>query len=291
MQTAMVYVQTNVDGLDMGVLGDGTPYLSSRALARVCGVAPSVIIELTQRWDPGALTKREQIIMRLLLERGHDGDALAVRATKDGKPVNAHPEEVCGALIEYYAFEAGKRCTHQAKEWLRTLSRVGLRELIYRGCGYNAVAHGKDRWRQFHDRMLLNKVPTGYFSVFQEISPMVLEAIRHGVDVGPKMIPDISVGMRWRKHWEAEGLAERYGPSKKYPHTYPDYFPQAAAKPRAHIYPTSALGEFRIWMEQVYLPKLLPGYLQRKVAKRALEAATVEELLAAVVPKRLPTAG
>ena len=38
------------DGIVMGALSDGTPYLTGRGLARMCGVENSVIFRLPNNW-------------------------------------------------------------------------------------------------------------------------------------------------------------------------------------------------------------------------------------------------
>lgn len=43
--------QIEIDGVGMGVLTDGTPYLTGRGLARLCGVNSSRISEITSDWD------------------------------------------------------------------------------------------------------------------------------------------------------------------------------------------------------------------------------------------------
>jgi hypothetical protein len=52
----------------------------------------------------------------------------------------------------------------------------------------------------------------------------------------------------------------------KYEHSYPEYFPQSASNPQLpNCYPDEALGEFRKWMRETYLPKHLPNYIGTKV--------------------------
>ena len=42
--------QAEVNGLEMGVLSDGTPFLTGRALALLCGVHHRAIQDLTADW-------------------------------------------------------------------------------------------------------------------------------------------------------------------------------------------------------------------------------------------------
>ena len=45
-----VAVSKEIDGIEMGVLKDGTPYLSNRGLAALCGVSPNVVITHVAQW-------------------------------------------------------------------------------------------------------------------------------------------------------------------------------------------------------------------------------------------------
>ena len=42
--------EVEVDGVQMGVLSDGTPYLTMRGLARMCGIDNSVLVRLANNW-------------------------------------------------------------------------------------------------------------------------------------------------------------------------------------------------------------------------------------------------
>ncbi len=55
-----VVANGEVDGVEMGVLSDGTPFLGARGLARVCGVAPSVIIEWASEWTADSTKPRDR---------------------------------------------------------------------------------------------------------------------------------------------------------------------------------------------------------------------------------------
>lgn len=49
-------VAKEVDGVEMGVLEDGTAFLTGRGLARACGVVPSAIIGQAAEWASGKRT-------------------------------------------------------------------------------------------------------------------------------------------------------------------------------------------------------------------------------------------
>lgn len=161
------------------------------------------------------------------------------------------------------------------------LARQPLRELIYAKTGYSLA----DKWRQFHDRMLLNDVEDGYFSVFREIADIILAAIQHGLYLDAHTMPDISVGQAWSKTWVSRRLEDVYGARRSASHFFPDYFPQPGAVP-VWVYPLAALGEFRLWLQSEYLPKKYPTYLRYKVRKGLMSEAQIEPLLDAVSKPR-----
>lgn len=282
-----VSVSKEIDGLEMGVLSDGRSYFTGRSLARVCGVAPSTIINQGDRWLTG---DRNNKLAQMLVAQGLDRESLFDTVQIAGKKVHAYPDDVCMVFLEYYAFETPAP-SDQARQNFRKLAKAGLRLFVYHALGYDPAKQVPEKWRQFHDRMVLHATPAGYYSVFKECSEFVLAAIRGGLPSDEHTIPDISVGIGWAKRWESERLEERFGPRRKADHNYPDYFRQAASNPQPmSIYPIESLGEFRKWLMGTYVPEKFPTYLQAKVTKGVLPASTAELLLAEVTPKEL-TAG
>jgi hypothetical protein len=269
-----------VNGIEMGVLEDGTPYLTGRALSRLCGVAISTIIDQKNEWAGG---RRDGKFAKLLASTGYSEDELAIGIGMDGgKRFDAYTERVVMAFVEYYALDVGRP---EALANYRTLARAGFRLFVYTQLGYDPAKSVPLQWREFHDRLALHNTPSGYFSVFKEMSDFVLAAIRNGLRVDHKTIPDISVGQAWSKYWADNKLEEKYGARAKHPHHYPDYFPQAESNPQPmNVYPVDALGDFRRWMDRTYIPEKFPNYLAGKVNKGMLPASTAELLLTAVQP-------
>lgn len=60
-------------------------------------------------------------------------------------------------------------------------------------------------WQQFQDRLLLifDSVPEGYFGIFKESADIYATMIVGGVNLGQRIILDISVGQHWARHWRA----------------------------------------------------------------------------------------
>lgn len=280
---------SNVDGVEMGVLEDGTPFLTARGLALFCGVSPTAILGWGESVPKEGDNFRAGKMAELLAANEFKGDNFFKKVIFDGNETNVYYDTVCMAFLEYYAFEAGKRSTEEAKNNYRVLARKTLKDFIYRMTGYDPRDIVPFEWRHFHDRMVLNPVPSGYFSVFREIADIIISAIQEGLVVDSKTVPDISVGLTWSKYWVANNLAQTYGERTKYSHEYPPYFPQARANDsiEAYIYPNHALGAFREWFQVEYLSVKFPKYLKKKVKEGLILATSADLLLKAIQPIEL----
>ena len=207
-----VAAEREVDGVVMGVLSDGTPYLTIRGLARMCGVDHTMIVRITADWLQRPLRPREQKIRELVRAQGADDTVAFIAVSKNGTIHHAVPAAVCMAVLEYYAFEARTEGDQAAKSY-RVLARKGFRDFIYAYVGYNPTGESSIAWQQFHDRVTLSyhMVPVGYFSIFKELADIFVMLIRKGANPGPAFVPDISVGQLWAKYWASENLEILYG--------------------------------------------------------------------------------
>jgi hypothetical protein len=278
-----VAAEREIDGIGMGVLTDGTPYLTIRGLARMCGIDHTQVVRITGDWTLSPQRPREQKIRELVRAQGSDDSVAFIALMKNGTIYHAIPAAVCMAVLEYYAFEARSDNGHAATSY-RTLARKGFRDFIYAYVGYNPTGESSVAWQQFHDRVTLayHTVPVGYFSIFKELADIFVMLLRNGATLGPSFLPDISVGQLWSKYWVSENLAILHGERIKYEHNYPLYFPQAASNPQhPYCYPDDALGEFRKWVREVYMPKRMPGYLMDKVKQGQIPASAATAALAA----------
>lgn len=125
-------------------------------------------------------------------------------------------------------------------------------------------------WKIFNDRLDLisDQVPLGYFCIFRETADLYASFIRGGINPGTRILLDISVGQAWAKHWRKEALADRFGLAAKYNHFYPDYYRQSLSNPQTPLcYPEDALGAFKRWLREVYVPLKLPLYLKGQVGQ------------------------
>jgi hypothetical protein len=277
--------EVEVNGVGMGVLNDGTAYLTGRGLARVCGIVQNAVVELTNYWSHFPPRPREAKIKDILRQQGVEYKAPFIRIERDGVTHYAYPDVVCMAVLEYYAFEAGANCKPHAQHNYRLLARNTFREFIYRQVGYDPRRAIERIWRQFHDRVALvyDSAPHGYFSVFKEAADIIVTLIRSGANIGSAFLPDISIGQHWAEYWRGRNLALTHGVRGQYQHNYPEYFPQSSSNPQlAYCYPDSALPEFRRWMRNVYLADKFPAYLKSKVRQGALPSPISAIAIAAI---------
>lgn len=276
MLNLQIEKQIEVDGVGMGVLTDGTPFLTGRGLARLCGVSNARIVELSADWndEKRALTKSVKTMLEsksIVVSNPH------IEINQRSGAFYAYPDVVCIAVLEYYAFEAGEGIRDTAIQNFRLLAGKALHDFIYSQVGYDPAQHVPAVWRQFHDRVSLtyNSVPAGYFSVFKEIADMIVTLGQAGLSIDSSFVPDGSVGIHWAKHWKTNKLAEQFGDRREWKHNYPDYFPQAKSNPQpANCYPEAALPEFRRWMRENYIGDgKFTKYLNDKIKQKQLPAS------------------
>ncbi|MEG3640663.1 hypothetical protein [Magnetococcus sp. PR-3] len=270
--------EAHFDDVTMGVLKDGTAYMNQNGLAKLCGVSKTSIIKMADSWETASDNTIAWKVKQSLKAQGVVLSKPFLVIEVDNRKHNAYPDSVCMAVLEHYAFEA-RTPNETALGNYRLMARQSLRQFVYTQVGYDPNKIVPDAWQQFHDRVTsgYQNIPAGYFSVFKEISDVVVDLIRNGANFGPEFVPDISVGIAWGKYWKNENLSAQFGERKKYDHSYPDYFAQALSNPQeANCYPESALPEYRRWMREVYLPEKLPRYLSNQVKRGTVPASLVE---------------
>lgn len=293
-QVILPLMQSNVqkinpEGVEMGVLENGMPYLSQRGVVKMVGVKRTSFQDLSNDWAKRKSRGIGLAINQLLIQSGYDEDELFIEVESDGKKTYAYTEPVVMALLEHYAFDAENK-SEIAQNSFRVLSRAGFRVFVYESTGYQPQREQIDSWRHFHDRvdLILNKVPAGYYCVFQEISGMIVSLIRNDVIVDDKMIPDISVGQHWAKHWKANALNEEFGDRIDYEHNYPEYYDQAKSNPQpAKAYPDESLHIFRRWFSETYLTSKFPEYMLRKTKQGKIGKSHADGLIEIFKPKQI----
>lgn len=277
--------EVEIDGIGMGVLNDGTPYLTGRGLARLCGVDNAMIVRLGSEWDEVIQKPRVTKIKDILSSRGVSIESPYVEI--DG--ARYWTGAACISVLEYYGFEASQGDKSIALRNFRVLAGEGFERFVYAQVGYDPNNNVPVEWKQFHDRVSLvyNKVPHGYFSVFKEIADLIVTLGQSGLHIDSTFVPDISVGISWSKHWQANNFDGKHGERTKFEHNYPDYFPQSASNPQEPwCYPEVALGEFRRWFREIYIGEgKFHKYLVGQSKVKALPASFAQIALDAYTSK------
>lgn len=260
--------ERDIEGIGMGVLSDGTPYLNQRGLAALCGVQNAHIGTISTQWGETPPKPRIETIKGILGDIGVQFPAAHIEVLHKGIIHYCYPAEVSIAVLEYYAMDAGSNVRPEARKNFRILAGSKLRDMIYSQVGYDPSGGISEPLRKWHERIELNhqSAPSGYFSIFNEAHTVIYELIMAGAQIGEKMVPDISIGSHWAKYWDNKNLGERFGDREKFPHRYPKDHPQAKSNPQiANCYPLDALGEYRRWLQDDYFAGgKFAGYLKGK---------------------------
>jgi hypothetical protein len=260
-----IEVERTVGGVEMGVLQNGISYLTLSGLQEIAGDARSMVPEVSEEWEAamqgGVFPRRGRIAFfhDYLSENGYTHPHLYVEIIRNGSAYYAYPDIVCMAFLEYFAFEALRK-NATAVENYRHFARSGFQEFVYKALGYTPP----DKWKYLHDRIsILNEsAPESYFTIFGEVSGILIELINADLSVSESTIPDIGVDKSWSDHWTKNYLDDVYGGRINYEQNNPANHPHAANKPQLPwAYPNEALAEFRRWFRHEYLTTRFPRYI------------------------------
>ncbi|MER8415227.1 hypothetical protein [Mesorhizobium sp. M1342] len=280
--------QVEVDGVGMGVLKDGTAFLTGRGLARLVGIENLHIRTIGLEWNEDPLKPRVAAIKAILAKRQIELPSAHIETSDGARPIHAYPDVVCPAVLEYYAFDAANP-RGVARDNYRLLAGKALQELIYSRVGYDPS--GGDRFKKWHDRIALNyqSAPRGFFHVLNEAHTIIYELIMAGAKIDDKFVVDGSIGSYWSRFWDDNELSAAYGGRCKYPHRYPMDHPQAKSNPQeSWCYPLAALGDFREWLQGVYIEGgKFRSYLNYKVNKGDLPLSFAQLAISALVPDKI----
>lgn len=140
-------------------------------------------------------------------------------------------------------------------------------------------------WKLFTDRLDLvsDQVPAGYFCIFRETADLYASMIRGGINPGLRILLDISVGLHWSKYWKAQDLEARFGVRIRYNHHFPAYWAQSLSNPQTpYCYPEDALGAFKRWLREIYVPAKMPDYLSSQVKQGKIGHSEATATIAAL---------
>ena len=126
----LVQRERGVDGLAMGVLSDGTLYLNQRGLAALCGVRNAHIGTISSQWNDPRPKPRIQRIRAILGRMGVGAETAHIEVVERGRTHFCYPADICLAVLEYYAFDAGMNVSETARDNFRALAASKLREAV-----------------------------------------------------------------------------------------------------------------------------------------------------------------
>lgn len=269
-------VEVVSDDIPMGVLNDGTPYLTLYGLAKLCGIDDTPLRVFTSNWETNKHKPRGQKVAAYLAEKGYpDIDRLYTRVINSSNvETHAYPDYVCMSILRYYAMDADNFDRSVAIGNFVRLAEYTLKRMIYEKSNYNPNASIDVSFENYRARIKLNdQIPTSHFAVFREIADIAMNLIGGGFPMDDTTSLDGSVGNHWARYWNANNLAEQYGERIQHPHIYPDNYRQASANKHitAAIYPIEALGIFRKWLHENYAMEKLPRYLETKGISNAVD--------------------
>lgn len=267
-----------VSGLpvEVGLLPDGTPFMSGRELARACGISNSTLVGWGEVAPSLGDRHRAGKLANLLATYRYGGDRLFIRLPSGSQfggraNVSAYPYQVCMAFLDYYAFEANKE---EARNSLRLLSEQQLPQSIYQVVSEKSQPPIVSQYDPFRRRPLRDGIPVGYFSVGPILSADLARS-HFPLELHTALLNNIDKA--WNRYWIVQQLRMQYG--DRFP------MPQLAthdwARPRQYVYPNAVLPEFKNWLTLQYIPERYPSYLQRKRQQIALPIALLKPLPAA----------
>lgn len=123
-QVATLQTQTDVDGLTIGTLTDGTTCMTESSLARLCGVSRGTIESIAQDWNKEPPTTRIATIQRDLAISGYAAPRAYVTACWEGITQRYYHPEICASLLHYFAHYAGSDCRQTARESIREINQT-----------------------------------------------------------------------------------------------------------------------------------------------------------------------
>jgi hypothetical protein len=269
--------------IEVGVLRDGTPFLSGRGLAKACGISNSTLVGWGEVAPKLGDKYRAGKMANLLATYGYGGDRFFVRIPNHlnlgGKPsLSAYPYQVCMAFLDYYAFEAKKEA---ARNSLRILSEKQLPTFIYSAIGYQPSQPQPMLPPKPLRRPLRGPIPEGYFSVFHAVARGEIRGVQMALNLGGYPLSYVTIEKAWHRYWDTQALWQQYGPRRVYLRKCLDTVPQRTIDGYipTYVYPIAAWDGFKRWLNWQYIPDRFPSYLQRKIQASARKPALVHRLL------------
>jgi hypothetical protein len=223
------------DGLELLIdLQTGEVFASQRGLARICDKPESTV-----RLFVGA--------HKLIVNKAQIQTPSGIQGAQV-----INEEGIKKAIIKY------------RPELLEKLIDCGLRIYLHGLAGYKYEIASPPQLSPYLirlDQFNEQKIPKGYWCIFGETANL-LKQISRQYPVGVYDLVDGSVGLCWSNYRKGKEWCEE---RIQYPHHFPDH----RGVQNAWCYGHGELPYFRKWYEDIYEPKQLPKYLQKKYGELA----------------------
>src|SRR6056297_3730225 len=98
-----LHVETEVDrdGVGMGVLSDGTPFLNQRGIGDLCGVRNKYIGIISSEWNSQSPPEEVRRIKEMLYEQGSEIPSVPhIELWIGRRRYLAYPDTICMAMLE-----------------------------------------------------------------------------------------------------------------------------------------------------------------------------------------------
>ncbi|MBE9039363.1 hypothetical protein IQ235_00950 [Oscillatoriales cyanobacterium LEGE 11467] len=109
------------------IADDGSVTVSIRGVARLAGVSWQALSKQFSTGSSGGNISSSKLVQSLE-SRGFEAATFSVTGV---------PDTAVALILEYYAFDAGKRCTDRAKNCCRAFMAIGIRTWIQQQAGWS----------------------------------------------------------------------------------------------------------------------------------------------------------
>ena len=111
---------------EIRINSEGIGFVSIRGAARLAGVKHNT---LTEHFSSGRILGSK--LTETLTNKGFNVGVFGTQGI---------PDMALACILEYYAFDAGKRCTETAEMSFRAFAAIGIRSWIQRSMGYEKIS-------------------------------------------------------------------------------------------------------------------------------------------------------
>lgn len=249
---------------------DGISGMTISALSEFCGLAAgstsavSNLLKQIEQSSPETNTLSEAL-------KSLTGKALRLE-TNDLQGRLIVPDEVCQAVIEYYAFESRDYAGRDvAIANYRAVARAGIRVFIWTKTGFypealrSSLKSNTTVYIERLENIRDHKVPDDLWTTFREGAEILLLVEKEmGVPIEQMDLCDGSIGKHWSLYREGKPWCK---PSGYYTHFFRDVRGEING---CKAYDLAELSYFRKWLRDFYVPYHLPKYLSEKHGKLAI---------------------